>query len=60
MIYPRFYGPRPAVGQYDSSSNRYVYTTFYELFESVKSFGAGLKQLLSGSKRGSSQSMISM
>ena len=48
------------MGQYDSSSNTYLYTTFHELFESVKSFGAGLKQLLHTSRRDRSQSMISM
>ena len=54
----RLYSARPAVGQYNSDTDSYIYLTFDELFESVKAFGSGLKRLLLNKK--CNNSMISM
>lgn len=58
MLVHRFFGERPAVGQYDRDEDIYAYLTFNELFESVKLFSSGLKKLVLD--RGCSQSMVSM
>ena len=54
----RLYAARPAVGQYNSNTDSYIYLTFDELYESVKAFGSGLTRILKDRK--CSNSMVSM
>ena len=42
----RYFSDRPVFGRYDSLQNRFVYTTFSELYKLVKQFASGLKQLI--------------
>lgn len=54
----RYYSPRPAIGQYCKEKDDFVYLSFGEVFEMVRSFGSGLKKLMAD--KNCSESMVSM